>query len=122
MLLAWRRAALAIDDYRGRFGAHLEARDIRASGDRPVHPVIYDGRVVAVAGREGCCIVDGLESGTWRFVAAMCLFHREVEKGRAPGPFTSESAERWARLILDAEDQQDTVRWNGCSAADPSAA
>ncbi len=86
-----------------------------------MHPVIHDGRVVAVAGRERCYITDGLESGTWRLVAAMCLFHREVEQGRAPGPFTSERAEHWARLFLDAA-QQDTVGWNGCSAPDPSAA
>ncbi len=87
-----------------------------------MHPIVYNSRVVAVAGRERCDITEGLDSGTWRLVAAMCLFHREVDMGHAPGPFTSERAERWARMFLDAADQQDTVRWNGCSAVDPSAA
>jgi hypothetical protein len=69
-----------------------------------VHPVVLDGEVVAVAGRRRCAVVADLEPATYRLVAAMCLFHREVAEGRVPGPFTSRRAEVWAHALLAAAD------------------
>ena len=85
-------------------------------------PVVVDGELVAVTGPEGCAIVAELDPAVHRLAAAMCLFYDEVASGRAPGPFTSRRAERWARTLLLKLDQQETVTWNGASAGDPSAA
>jgi hypothetical protein len=70
-----------------------------------VHPVVYQGRIVAVAGRQTCDVVEGLDPETYRVVGAMCLFHREVAEGRVPGPFTSRRAEAWAHAFLDAAER-----------------
>ena len=86
-----------------------------------LQPVLLDGRVVAVAGPDGCAVVADLGVSEHRVAAAMCLYYREVLEGRAPGPFTSERAERWARALL-ARIQQETVTLNGASAGDPFAA
>jgi hypothetical protein len=67
-----------------------------------VHPIIYRGEVVAVAGPRGCHLRDDVDRETYRMAAAMCLFHREVVDGRMPGPFTSEFAERWAEAFVAA--------------------
>jgi hypothetical protein len=76
-----------------------------ASGaDEETHPIVYRGRLVALAGPRRCYfLVDDLEPAEMRFVAAMCLCSREVREGRLPGPFTSELAERWARIFVTAE-------------------
>lgn len=59
------------------------------------------GRVVAVVGATRCWIVDDdLDPASGLFVLVMCLCKREVDEGRICGPFISELAERWARLIL----------------------
>ena len=65
-------------------------------------PFVYlNGELVAVAGRTRCHFVSyDLDPATLRFIAAMCLCKREVDEGRLAGPFTSELAERWARLVL----------------------
>ena len=64
-------------------------------------PITLDGALVALAGsRRWHVLVEGLSVEDLRLVAAMCLFAREVRSGHAPGPFTSEHAERWARAML----------------------
>jgi hypothetical protein len=63
--------------------------------------IIYRDRIVAVAGATRCYFtVDDLDAVSLRFVMAMCLCKREVDEGRQTGPFNSELAEQWARLIL----------------------
>lgn len=68
------------------------------SSDLPF--IEYDGRIVAVAGRTRCYFVDDLDAATVNFVAVMCLCKREVDEGRIEGPFNSELAAKWARLIM----------------------
>lgn len=69
------------------------------SGDAPF--VEYGGRIVALAGRTRCYFaVDDLDEPTLNFVAVMCLCKREVDEGRIEGPFNSELAAKWARLIM----------------------
>jgi hypothetical protein len=61
----------------------------------------YEGRFVAVVGRTRFYMtVDDLGPAAFRFVAVMCLCKREVDEGRISGPFTSELAAQWARLVL----------------------
>lgn len=61
----------------------------------------YRGRIVAVAGRTRCYLaVDDLDRATLNFVAVMCLCKREVDEGRLEGPFNSELAAKWARLVM----------------------
>ena len=69
--------------------------------DRGSRPVVYQGALVAIAGRDRCHVLtDDLDATDLRMVLAMCLFMREVVEARAPGPFTSERAEEWAASIL----------------------
>jgi hypothetical protein len=35
-----------------------------------------------------------------RFVAAVCLYSRDVDEGKVPRPFTSSDAELYARSVL----------------------
>jgi hypothetical protein len=63
----------------------------------------YGGRIVAVAGATRCYFaVDDLDEATLNFVAMMCLCKREVDEGRLKGPFNSDLAARWARLVMIA--------------------
>lgn len=60
----------------------------------------YDGRIVAIAGRTRCyLVVDDLDAATLNFVAVMCLCKREVDERRIDGPFNTELAAKWARLV-----------------------
>ena len=69
------------------------------SADPPF--IEYGGRIVAIAGRRRCYFaVDDLDAATENFVAVMCLCKREVDEGRIDGPFNSELAAKWARLIM----------------------
>jgi hypothetical protein len=76
------------------------------NSDRAAHPVVYRGILVAIAGRERCHVLVDLGEEDLRVVLAMCLYNREIEEGRAPGPYRSEAALRWAALVLrrDAAD------------------
>ena len=70
-----------------------------ASTDLPF--IEYGGRIVAVAGRTRAYLaVDDLDEATVNFVGVMCLCKREVDEGRLEGPFDSELAAKWARLIM----------------------
>jgi hypothetical protein len=61
----------------------------------------YGGRIVAVAGRTRCYFAVGdLDPATLNFVSVMCLCKREVDLGRIEGPFNSELAAKWARLVM----------------------
>ena len=75
-----------------------------------MEPIIYRGEVVALARYEDVVLSPrlealGREDPLIRFVFAMALFARAIEDGSAPGPFTEQRAQRYARLILidDAE-------------------
>jgi hypothetical protein len=53
------------------------------------------------AGRTRCYfVVDDLDEATLNFVAAMCMCRREVDEGRLEGPFNSDLAAKWARLVM----------------------
>ena len=70
-----------------------------ASFDLPF--IEYGGRIVAVAGRTRAYLAVGdLDGATVNFVSVMCLCKREVDEGRLEGPFDSELAAKWARLIM----------------------
>ena len=62
--------------------------------------ITFRGEIVAVAGASRCHLVGDLDPASRWFVAVMCLCRREVDAGRLAGPFTSQLAERWARLVL----------------------
>lgn len=69
------------------------------SADPPF--IEYGGRIVAIAGRTRCYFaVDDLDAATENFVAVMCLCKREVDEGRLQGPFNSDLAAKWARLVM----------------------
>ncbi len=40
-----------------------------------------------------------------RFVAAMCLYGRDLVSGQLPGPYRSEEAELYARCVLMPDDE-----------------
>ncbi len=73
-----------------------------------LEPVEYRGELVALVSRERVHIISPwlarlpASDPDLRFVAFMCLCCGEVLNGRLAGPFTSEFAERWARLALIA--------------------
>jgi len=71
-------------------------------GDDGMHPIVCDGQLAALAGRDRCYFfTDDLTDRQFQLVAAMCLCSREVRTGRLQGPFTTELAERWARVFLE---------------------
>ena len=70
------------------------------SSDRVAHPVVYRDALVAVVGPDRCHILAELDAEDLRLVLTMCLYNREVQEGRVPGPFRSDAALCWARLIL----------------------
>lgn len=65
------------------------------------HPIVCDGRLVALAAPARCYFLAAdLTAEQFRVASAMCLCSREVRAGRLEGPFTTELAERWARIYL----------------------
>jgi hypothetical protein len=79
-------------------------------------PVEYRGELVALVSRERVHIISpwllARPAGDpdLRFVAFMCACCGEILSGRAPGPFTSEFGERWARSALIPPDELAVVR------------
>lgn len=73
--------------------------------DDDLHPIVCDGQLAALAGRE-CCyfLTDDLTDEQFRLAAAMCLCSLEIRAGRLDGPFTPELAERWAHVFLGLGD------------------
>jgi hypothetical protein len=69
--------------------------------DHDTHPIVCDGRLVALAGPTRCYfLANDLTDEQLRLATAMCLCSREIRAGRLGGPFTDELAERWARVYL----------------------
>jgi hypothetical protein len=69
--------------------------------DDDTHPIICDGRLVALAGPTHCYfLTEELTAEQFSVASAMCLCSREVRAGRLEGPFTTELAERWAEIYL----------------------
>ena len=67
--------------------------------------VLYDGRPAAVAGATRVWLapeVHALPRGhaVARFVAAMCLYARDVHEELVPGPYSDARAELYARCLL----------------------
>ena len=56
--------------------------------------------MVAIVGRERCHVLADLGEADLRVVLTMCLYNREIEEGRAPAPYRSDAALRWAGLVL----------------------
>ena len=81
-------------------------RDLRrppwyGRGQRPELPDRLDGRLAALAGGERCYfLTDDLTHEQFEAVAGTCLCSREVRAGRLEGPFTTDLAQRWARVFL----------------------
>jgi hypothetical protein len=70
-------------------------------GDDDLHPIVCDGQLAALAGRDRCYfLTDELTDEQFRVAAAMCLCSREVRGGRLEGPFTPQLAECWAEIFL----------------------
>jgi hypothetical protein len=83
----------------GEFGAVFPYSCMQ--NDLEMHPIVLDGRLVALAAAERCYVLtDVLTDPELEFVVAMCLCSREVREGRLAGPFTGELAERWARVYV----------------------
>jgi hypothetical protein len=68
--------------------------------DDETHPIVLDGRLVALAARQRCYLLTSdLTAEELATTLAMCLCSREVRAGRLDGPFTTELAERWLELF-----------------------
>jgi hypothetical protein len=67
-----------------------------------VEPVLYEGRLVALAGDERCHVIDlSLSADEILLVAAMCLYVRQTRGVRPRGIAISDEAEAWARRYLE---------------------
>ena len=73
--------------------------------------------MVAIAGSDRCHVLaDDLDEHDTRVVLAMCLYVHELNNGRVPGRFTSEGAERWARVVLSGDSPHDCATTSARSA------
>jgi primosomal replication protein N len=91
----------------GSAGGHRN-RSWRLQGG--VRAISYGGELVAVATRERVFLapaVDQLPAGhpKLRFVAVMCLFSRDIDEGKVPGPYCDAGAELYARCVLIADEE-----------------
>jgi hypothetical protein len=74
-----------------------------------VRAICYQGELVAVATCRRVFLaprIAQLPEGDpeLRFVAAMCLYSRDVDEGEVPGPYSDEDAELYARCVLIPDD------------------
>ena len=72
--------------------------------------ISYRGQLVAIATPTRVHLapaVAGLPRAdpTLRFIAAMCLYSRDLDTGELPGPYRSEDAELYARCVLLPDDE-----------------
>lgn len=72
--------------------------------------IIYRGELVAIATRARVHLapeVAALRRGDprLRFVAAMCLYSRDLDSGELAGPYRSGEAELYARCVLLPDDE-----------------
>jgi hypothetical protein len=70
-----------------------------------VRAITYSGELVAVATRARVHLAPEVASlprtdPKLRFVAAMCLYSRDLDAGELAGPYRSEDAELYARCVL----------------------
>jgi hypothetical protein len=75
-----------------------------------VRAIIYRGELVAIATRARVHLapeVAVLARGDpkLRFVAAMCLYSRDLDTGELAGPYRPEDAELYARCVLLPDDE-----------------
>lgn len=84
---------------RRRFRRKRAGQQTRPSAPQ-VEPVIYRDRLVALAGRDRCHVIDvSLTDAEILLVATMCLYVR-LTRGGPRGPVISAEAEAWARRYL----------------------
>jgi hypothetical protein len=82
-------------------------------------PVMYRGELVALAGRYRFHLLapwlDELPTSNRdvRFVALLCLYHRQVLFGALPDGAAPEVAERWATLVLGNQPEEPPKRKTG---------
>lgn len=72
--------------------------------------ISYRGELVAVTTRARVYLapdVAALPAGDpkLRFVAALCLYGRDIDTGEIAGPYCSEEAELYARCLLVPDDE-----------------
>ena len=76
--------------------------------------ISYRGEMVAIATHDRVYLapdVDRLPVGhpKLRFVAAMCMYSRDVDEGEAPDPYSDGWAELYARCVLIPDDKFDAA-------------
>ncbi len=81
-----------------------------ADDQQGVTLIIYQGEIVATAGGRRFYLAPqvqalDLDDPLVRFVSLMAAFALRVRDGSAPGPYTDERAERFARLALMEDDE-----------------
>src|SRR5205814_8792101 len=75
-----------------------ESRRSRFSGLMvTIQPIEHNGRVVAVVAGGRALIGDELARGTLALLRAKCLFALEVQSGDRPGPYSDQTATRFAQ-------------------------
>lgn len=72
--------------------------------------ISYRGQIVALATRTRVYLapeVSALPRGDskLRFVAALCLYSRDIDTGEVTGPYRSEEAELYARCLLLPDEE-----------------
>lgn len=72
--------------------------------------ISYRGELVGVATRSRVYLAPQIEAlapgdPELRFVAAMCLYSRDVDEGEVPGPFSTCDAELFARCVLLPDEE-----------------
>lgn len=76
--------------------------------------IFYRGELVAIATRGGVHLsprVSDLPRGhpMLRFVAAMCMYSRDVDQAAVPGPYSNSAAELYARCVLIPDQEFDVA-------------
>ena len=84
----------------GEFAPLLALSDV--ASDDETYPIVCDGQLVALAAPARCYfLTSDLTDEQFEIASAMCLCSREIRAGRLDGPFTTELADRWARVYLE---------------------
>jgi hypothetical protein len=77
--------------------------------------VSYQGELVAVATPTRVYLAPEVSARPpgdprLRFVAALCLYGRDIESGELPGPYDEAEAELYARTLLIPDEEFDRYR------------
>ena len=72
--------------------------------------ISYRGELVALATRDRVYLAPGVSElprghPRLRFVAALCLYGRDVDGGEVPGPYDEGEAELYARCVLMPDEE-----------------